>query len=1128
MSVPSHARVVIIGGGIMGCSTAYHLAKNGWKDVVLLEQGRLSGGTTWHAAGLVGQLRNYQAMTRLVRYSTELYARLETETGLATGWKQCGSLAVARTQDRMTYLRRSAAMANVQNVACEVLTAQQAGEKYPIIRTDDLVGAVWLPGDGKANPADITQALAKGARSNGVRIFEKTRVTAIDTKDGRVTGVQTTEGAIKAEIVVNCAGQWARQVGRMVGVTVPLFSCEHMYIVTEKMEGVPRDLPVMRDPDGYIYFKEEVGGLLMGGFEPEAKPWKDIIPDDFEFGMLPDDWDQFQILMDNALIRVPQLEKVGIKTFMNGPECFTPDLNYILGEAPGLKNFFVGAGFNSVGIASSGGAGMALAEWIVAGEPTLDLWPVDIRRFAGFHGNDTWLRGRITETLGLHYKMPWPQREQESGRPFRRSPLYDRLKGRGAWFGNKMGWDRPNWFAGAGKTPDMRYGWGRGAWFDAVAAEHKATREAVTVVDETSFGKFLVQGRDAEATLQLLCANDIAIPVGRTVYTGLLNERGTYESDVTIARLARDKFLYITGSAQEPCAAAEGQQGRFLERGLSLRHHPRDRRRLRHGARLAPHLHGRAGLGTLRAGRVRRHRVRGPARRRCRIRFARHGLLRDRRAAHREGLSRLGPRADAGRQSLAGGARLAGEARQASRVHRPRSADRGARPAAGAPPGFGRAGGQGAAAVGRRSHPAGRQAGRRSHLGRLRPHGRCVRRHGVCQARGRPGHRCGLAGEWPLRGRSRRRTPQGEAVAQAALRPDGRAHQGLSGLQPRIGQFAGGFQDRIGDRRQMAVDALQIADDVHMDRAGLDRLGPALAQAGEMAVGGLRLGFADRRLLGHQPARKVEVTRGEDVERQAQILQHARMEGPELGHAFGRKGVAVLDLLACQFHQVLVDDIADMLEVGGEGQDLDVAPAFLLAEIRARDLDQVELDRFVQPVDGVVGLLDRLHRLGVAALEDLDGLAQHVGDPVAEIERLARRTGQRLGRRVEHVGIEMARLAGIFGGRLRRQQATAQGGQRIDQGQEDDGSDDAERRVEIDRHARRGWIEHRQAVRDRAEERHDGDADHQARQQVGERHPARFDLGRGLRHVGCQRAARVGADHQGERHGRGDDAAGGE
>ena len=548
---PTQARVVIIGGGIMGCSTAYHLAKLGWKDVVLLEQGRLSGGTTWHAAGLVGQLRSYQNLTRLIRYSTDLYARLEAETGLATGWKQCGSLSVARTEERMVLLRRSAAMANAQGVDCEPLSAKQAGDKYPIMRTDDLVGAVWLPGDGKANPADITQALARGARNGGVRIFEKTRVTAVDTKDGRVTGVQTTEGPITAEIVVNCGGQWARQVGRMVGVTVPLYSCEHMYIVTEKMEGVPRDLPVMRDPDGYIYFKEEVGGLLMGGFEPDAKPWnKDVIPDDFEFGMLPDDWDQFQILMDNALIRVPALEKTGIKTFMNGPESFTPDLNYILGEAPNLRGFFVGAGFNSMGITSSGGAGMALAEWIAAGEPTMDLWPVDIRRFAGFHGNDSWLRARVAETLGLHYKMPWPQREHESGRPFRRSPLYDRLKARGAWFGNKMGWERPNWFAGAGKTPDMQYGWGRGAWFDAVAAEHRATREAVSVVDETSFGKFMMQGRDAEKVLQRLCANDVAVPVGRTVYTALLNDRGTFESDVTIARLARDKFMIVTGSAQ--------------------------------------------------------------------------------------------------------------------------------------------------------------------------------------------------------------------------------------------------------------------------------------------------------------------------------------------------------------------------------------------------------------------------------------------------------------------------------------------------------------------------------------------------------------------------------------------------
>ncbi len=548
---PSHARAVIIGGGIVGCSVAYHLAKAGWKDIVLLEQGRLTGGTTWHAAGLVGQLRGYANMTRLIRYSTDLYSKLEDETGLATGWKQCGSLTVARTPERMTLLRRVAAMAQAQGVACEPLTAKEAGDKYPVMRTDDLVGAVWLPGDGKANPTDITQALAKGARNRGVRIFEKTQVTAVTTLDGRATGVKTTQGPIAADVVVNCGGQWARQVGRLCGVTVPLYSCEHMYIVTEKMEGIPRDLPVMRDPDGYIYFKEEVGGLLMGGFEPQAKPWnKDVVPDDFEFGMLPDDWDQFQILMDNALIRVPALATAGIKTFMNGPESFTPDSNYILGEAPELRGFYVGAGFNSMGIASAGGAGMALAEWIVNDGPTLDLWPVDIRRFAGFNGNDTWLRSRVAETLGLHYVMPWPYREFETARPFRRSPLYDRLKDKGAWFGNKMGWERPNWFAGAGVVPEMEYGWGRTNWFPRAEAEHRAAREAVALFDQTSFSKFMVQGRDAEATLQRLCANDIAAAPGNTVYTALLNERGGFESDLTIARLGRDKFMVVTGTAQ--------------------------------------------------------------------------------------------------------------------------------------------------------------------------------------------------------------------------------------------------------------------------------------------------------------------------------------------------------------------------------------------------------------------------------------------------------------------------------------------------------------------------------------------------------------------------------------------------
>jgi sarcosine dehydrogenase len=548
---PDTARAVIIGGGVIGCSTAYHLAKNGWRDIVLLEQGRLTCGTTWHAAGLVGQLRAHQNMTRIVQYSAKLYQSLEAETEQATGWKQCGSVLVARTPERMTLLRRVLASSKAQGVACEMISAKEAGEKYPVMRTDDLLGALWLPDDAKVNPADVTQALARGARMNGAKIFEQTRVTAIQQKNGVATGVSTSRGDIKAEVVINCAGQWAKQVGRMCGVTVPLHSAEHMYIVTGKIEGVHPDLPVLRDPDGYIYVKEEVGGLLMGGFEPVAKPWAmDGIPENFEFGMLPDDWDQFGILMENALTRLPCLEKAEIKTFMNGPESFTPDNNFIMGEAPELKNFYVAAGFNSIGIASGGGAGKALAEWIIEGEPTLDLWPVDIRRFARFHDNDALLKARVSEVLGLHYMMPWPNRELMSARPLRRSPLYDRLDAQNALFGSKMGWERPNFFAPTKADARIDYSWERQNWFPYAAAEHKATRDAVTITDLTSFSKFFVQGRDAEAALQRLCANDVAVPVGTTVYTGLLNARGTYESDLTVARLAADRFLLVTGTAQ--------------------------------------------------------------------------------------------------------------------------------------------------------------------------------------------------------------------------------------------------------------------------------------------------------------------------------------------------------------------------------------------------------------------------------------------------------------------------------------------------------------------------------------------------------------------------------------------------
>jgi glycine cleavage system aminomethyltransferase T/glycine/D-amino acid oxidase-like deaminating enzyme len=615
MTPPSHARAVIIGGGIAGCSTAYHLTKLGWKDVVLLEQGQLSCGTTWHAAGLVGQLRAHESLTRLVRYGTRLYAQLEAETGLATGWKQCGSVVVARTPDRVTQLKRNAAVARAQDVPCEMISPAEAGKLWPPMRVDDLAGAVWLPSDGKANPTDLTQSLAKGARNRGARIAEGTRVLSIGSKDGRVTGVNWKnkageEGHIDCEVVVNCAGQWGRNVGRMAGVSVPLHSAEHYYIVTKEIAGVHRDLPVMRDPDGYIYFKEEVGGLVMGGFEPNAKPWgMDGIPDDFEFQLLPDDWDQFQILMENALHRVPALETTEIRKFYNGPESFTPDNNFLLGEAPELRGFFVGCGFNSIGIASSGGAGMALAEWIVAGEPTMDLWPVDIRRFARFHTNERWLHDRVKEVLGLHYMMPWPNRELESARPLRRSPLYAALAEKGAVFGSKMGWERANFFvdavtpakagaqffvtpvkAGAqffvtpvktgaqslaprlrgddknergddknergddknerGDDKGLDYTWSKPRWLAHSGAEHRACRDAVALFDMSSFSKLIVKGRDAEAVLQSLVANDVAVPVGRTVYTGMLNERGGYESDFTLTRTGLDEFLLVTGSAQ--------------------------------------------------------------------------------------------------------------------------------------------------------------------------------------------------------------------------------------------------------------------------------------------------------------------------------------------------------------------------------------------------------------------------------------------------------------------------------------------------------------------------------------------------------------------------------------------------
>ena len=569
--IPTHARVVVIGGGIAGASTAYHLAKLGVRDVVLLEQGRLTCGTTWHAAGLVGQTRATRNATRMSRYGIDLYASLEKETGLATGWKQCGSLNVAKTKDRLTSMKRQMARAKSFGVEFEFISPAEAGRIASILRTDDLAGAVWIPGDGKANPTDLTQSLAKGARMNGATIAEGVKVIGVDVRNRRIQGVRwksaSDEGAIGCESIVNCGGQWARELGRDVGVTVPLYSAEHFYLVTQPIAGITPDFPVIRDPDGFLYYKEEVGGMVMGGFEPKAKPWNvDPIPEGFEFQLLPEDWDHFEILMQNAIHRTPCLETAEVKLLLNGPESFTLDGNFILGEAPELAGYFVCAGFNSAGIANSGGAGKLVAEWIVNGEAPHDLWDVDIRRFAPFHSNRRHLADRTVETLGLHYAMRWPREELLTVRPLRRSPLYDRLAAKGAVFGSKMNWERANYFLPAGATRPP-YTLGTPGWLPYVLEEQRACREDVAVFDQTSFGKFLLKGRDALALLQRLCANEIDVPVGKMVYTAMLNSRGGFESDLTVIRIAPCEFFIITGSAQTTRDAA------WIERHIAADEH---------------------------------------------------------------------------------------------------------------------------------------------------------------------------------------------------------------------------------------------------------------------------------------------------------------------------------------------------------------------------------------------------------------------------------------------------------------------------------------------------------------------------------------------------------------------------
>ncbi|MCD2181665.1 GcvT family protein [Rhizobium sp. GN54] len=551
--IPTKARAVIIGGGVSGCSVAYHLAKLGWTDVVLLERKQLTCGTTWHAAGLIGQLRASQNMTRLAKYSADLYVKLEAETGIGTGMRQNGSMTVALTEERKEEIYRQASLARAFDVDVREISVDEVKAMYPHLNTADIKAAVHLPLDGQCDPANIAMALAKGARQNGATVIEGVKVTSVVTKDGRVAGVTCERDGesftIETENVVNAAGMWGRTLADMSGVSLPLHACEHFYIVTEPIDGL-KQLPVLRVPDECTYYKEDAGKMLIGAFELKAKPWgMDGIREDFCFDQLPEDFDHFQPILEMAVNRMPMLETAGIHTFFNGPESFTPDDRYYLGEAPQIKGYWVAAGYNSIGIVSSGGAGMALAQWMNDGEPPFDLWEVDIRRAQPFQRNRAYLKDRVSETLGLLYADHFPYRQMATARGVRRSPIHEHLKARGAVFGEVAGWERANWFARDGQEREYRYSWKRQNWFENQREEHMAVREGVGLFDMTSFGKIRVEGRDALAFLQRMCANQMDVAAGRIVYTQMLNDRGGIESDLTVTRLSETAFLLVVPGA---------------------------------------------------------------------------------------------------------------------------------------------------------------------------------------------------------------------------------------------------------------------------------------------------------------------------------------------------------------------------------------------------------------------------------------------------------------------------------------------------------------------------------------------------------------------------------------------------
>ncbi len=550
--IPKSTKVVVIGGGVAGTSCAYHIAKFGWKDVILLERDQLTSGTTWHAAGLIGQLGATSTITKLRKYSLDLYKELEKITGLSTGLKQNGAITVATNKERMQELLRQATTAQLSNVDVKVLDSKKIKDMYSIIYNEDLVGGVYMPEDGQADPVGVTNVLAKAARLEGAKIFEKTPIKKILVKNKRISGVQTTDGIIDCEYVVLATGMWSRQIGEDIGVSVPLYPNEHFYIITEPIKNLPKNLPVLRDYNNCLYLKEDAGKILVGIFEPNAKPAfkeKGKVPEDFSFGEFPDDFDHFEPYLEKAFKRLPILENAGIRKFFSGPESFTPDTQYLLGETPEVKNLFTCCGFNSIGIASSGGAGKVTAEWMMNGHINEDLFSLDIKRFQKFHSSKKFIMERITETLGDLYGMHWPYKQHKTSRNIKKLPYHDLLKGYGACFGVSAGYERPMWFALDGEKPEYEHSFNYQNWFPSVEYETNNTVKNVGLFDLSPFAKFELKSKNAYSELQKICTSDIKNQIGKCTYTHMLNKDGGIEVDLTVVCIDKNYFRIVSSAA---------------------------------------------------------------------------------------------------------------------------------------------------------------------------------------------------------------------------------------------------------------------------------------------------------------------------------------------------------------------------------------------------------------------------------------------------------------------------------------------------------------------------------------------------------------------------------------------------